>query len=86
MNTKLDTTVVILKLCCYVLIGAGASLASSLAQWSNSGEWPGKIQWIVIITGAAVGGATQVLSFLSSSFAKYNQTAATTPPVVDQKP
>ena len=79
MNTKLDAFVLGLKLLCYISIGAGASLATSLAQWSNSGEWPAKIQWIVIIAGAVVAGATQVLSFLSSSYATYKKTAATPP-------
>lgn len=86
MNTKMDTFVLLTKLSCYVFIGAGTPMISSLAQWANSGEWPEKIQWVVIITGACVGGATQVLSFLSSSYAKYNKTAGETPTVANTKP
>ena len=56
-----------------VATGAGANLATSLAQWANSGEWPAKIQWIVIIVGACVGAATNLLSFLSGSFSSYRE-------------
>jgi len=70
---KLDTGVIITKGVCYVVAGAGANLATSLAQWANSGEWPAKIQWIVIIVGACVGAATNMLSFLSGSFGSYRQ-------------
>lgn len=83
MNRPLDTAVLWIKLLCYMLIGAGTPLISSLAQWANSGEWPEKIQWVVIISGAIVGGATQMLSFLSSSYASYkagsNQPTETKP-------
>ena len=68
---KLDTAIIVTKGACYLLIGAGSNLATSLAQWANSGEWPARIQWIVIIVGATVGAATNLLSFLSSSWAKY---------------
>lgn len=71
MKKKVELFVLLTKLLCYTFIGAGTPMLSSLAQWANSGEWPEKIQWVVIIIGACVGGATQVLSFLSSSFAKY---------------
>lgn len=70
---KLDTAVVITKGLCYLAVGAGANLATSLAQWANSGQWPARIQWIVIIVGATVGAATQLLSFLSGSFTTYRQ-------------
>ena len=71
---KSDTFVLIGKLLCYVLIGGLTPLASSLAQWANDGSWPPRINWIIIVGGCVVGAATQVLSFLSSSYATYSQT------------
>jgi hypothetical protein len=71
---QLPKTVIITKAFCFVLIGALTPLAASLAQWANSGELPPKIVWIVIVAGCTVGGATQLLSFLSSSYSDYVQT------------
>ena len=71
MKTKLDTSVIIVKAFCYVLIGGLTPLGASLAQWANSGESPGRIVWITIIAGCIVGGATQLLSFLSGSYSDY---------------
>ena len=71
MNKTLE---VFLKLFAYICIGAGTSLGSSLAQWANSSEWPGKIQWIVIIVAACVAGSTQLLSFMSGTWKDYQAT------------
>jgi hypothetical protein len=71
---KIPTVVIIAKAFCFVLIGALTPLAASLAQWANSGELPPRIVWIVILSGCAVGGATQLLSFLSSAYSDYVQT------------
>ena len=68
---KPGTSVLIFKGFCFALIGAGTPLITNLSQWSNSGSWPERINWVVIIAGSAVGGATQLLSFLSESFAQY---------------
>lgn len=65
---------IIVKGICFVLIGALTPLGAALAQWANSGEWPNAVVWIVIIGGCVVGGATQLLSFLSSAYADYVQT------------
>lgn len=73
---KQDTAVLIVKGVCYTLIGGLTPFASSLSQWANDGAWPEKINWVVIISGALVGAATQLLSFLSSSYANYNQARA----------
>lgn len=70
---KLDIIEVTAKALCYVVIGAGANLATSLSQWANSGEWPDRINWVVIITSCSVGGATNLLSFLSNSYAGFKQ-------------
>lgn len=71
---RLPTAVIIAKAAAYVLIGALTPLAASLAQWANSGEQPNGVMWIVIVAGALVGGATQLLSFLSSAYSDYVQT------------
>lgn len=68
---KLETFVIIAKALCYIIIGSGTPMASSLAQWAGSGKWPDKINWVVIIFGGCVGGATQLLSFLSGSYSDY---------------
>lgn len=71
LQMKADTAIIILKASCYVLIGAGTPMAASLAQWGNSNQWPEKIQWVIILIGATVGGATQLLSYLSGSYSDY---------------
>lgn len=68
---KLDTAVLVTKGVLYMVIGAGTPMASSLAQWSNEKQWPDRIQWVIILTGAVVGGATQLLSYLSGSYSDY---------------
>lgn len=68
---KLESGVIIAKGSCYVIIGGLTPLASALAQWANSGEWPPRIVWVVIASGCIVGGATQLLSFLSGSYSDY---------------
>ena len=70
---KLDTTIIITKMICYAILGASANLATSLAQWANSGEWPAKIQWCVIVIGAFTAASANLLSFLSGSFSAYRE-------------
>lgn len=68
---KLETLVILAKMFCFIVIGAGTPTATALAQWANSGEWPQPIQWVLIAVGALVGGCTQLLSFLSNSYDAY---------------
>lgn len=68
---KKDTIVIILKAMCFLTIGGLTPLVSSLSQWAESGTWPKPINWIIIVAGCVLGAATQLLSFLSSSFAEY---------------
>lgn len=70
---KHDTFTLVLKGVCYVLIGAGTPMAASLAQWGDSGQMPPRIQWVIITIGAIVGGATQLLSYLSGSYSDWTQ-------------
>lgn len=70
---KLETAVIITKGLCYVTIGGLTPLSAALAQWANTGEWPPRIIWVVVLSGCIVGGATQLLSFLSGSFSNYKQ-------------
>lgn len=69
---KLDTGVVIFKALAHVLIGIFTPWSAALAQWINSGEWPGKIIWVgVILPASCVGGGSSLLAFLSGSFSTY---------------
>lgn len=69
---KLNTGIVIIKGLAFVTVGVGTSLATSLAQYVNTGEWPSRIAWWgVVIPACAVAAANSVLSFLSGSFAQY---------------
>lgn len=63
--------IVVVKGGCYMVIGGLMPLTTNLAQWANSGEWPSRINWVVIIAGCGVGAATQLLSFLSGSYSDY---------------
>lgn len=75
---KSDTIILWFKAFCYVVVGAGSAMITSLGQWANSGEWPNKINWVMIITGAAVGGASQLLSFFSSAWSDYRDARSQT--------
>lgn len=68
---KQDTLIVFTKGFCYMAIGGLTPLTTNLAQWANSGEWPSRINWVVILGGCGVGAATQLLSFLSGSYSDY---------------
>lgn len=68
---KAGTIEVVVKGVCYVLIGGLANFGSSLSQWANSGEWPGRINWVVIIGSCVLGAATQLLAYMSGSYSTY---------------
>lgn len=76
---KLDTAAIIAKAGCFLVIGFFTPLVTGLAQWANSGEWPGKIVWVVIGGSCCIGGATQLLSFLSNSYSEYAKTRTQQP-------
>lgn len=87
---KLETVVIIFKAFCFVVIGGLTPLGTALGQWANEGTWPPRINWVVILSGCAVGGATQLLSFLSQSFgdwkAQRNVDAGGTAPQITKQP
>lgn len=68
---KVETTVLLAKGVCYGAIGGLTPMATGLAQWADTGEWPPLINWVVIGAGCVVGAATQVLSFLSQSYGNW---------------
>jgi hypothetical protein len=68
---KSQDVIIIFKATCYVAIGFCGAMCSGLSQWSNDGSWPGTVNWIVILGAASVAGATQLLGFLSGSYADY---------------
>lgn len=71
---KLSTGVILTKGMCYVTIGVFTPWAAGLAQWIGSGEMPGTIIWIgVILPASALGGAGQLLGFLSSAYGDYRK-------------
>lgn len=75
------TAVIILKAACFVTVGFGTSLVNSLAQWADTGDWPPRINWVIVMVSGAVAAATQLLAFLSDSYAKYsNEQQKQTPP------
>ena len=76
---KLATLVIATKGACYLIIGIATPLAASLAQWANSGTWPERIVWMgVVLPACLIGGATQLLAFLSKSFGSYQEERSNT--------
>lgn len=71
MKLDRDTAIIIAKCLCFVTIGFFTPLTVGLAQWANTGEWPGKIIWVVTGASCFVGAASQLLSFLSGSYSDY---------------
>jgi hypothetical protein len=68
---KPDTTVMVLKGACYVLIGFFTPLTVGLAQWANSDQWPSRLIWIIMGASCMVGAASQLLSYLSGSYSDF---------------
>ncbi len=68
---SLDTKIILSKGIAYVLIGFFSPWAAALAQWLGTGEWPPAIAWVVIIAASVIGGATQWLSFCSTTWSEY---------------
>ena len=68
---SLDAVVVSAKAWCFITIGFFTPLTVGLAQWANSGQWPGAIIWVITGASCMVGAASQLLSFLSGSYSDY---------------
>jgi hypothetical protein len=91
---KIETAVIGTKGLCFTLIGMLTPLTVGLAQWANTGEWPSPIIWIITGASCGVGGATQLLAFLSQSFGDYKAQlrtdagvpAAVVPPFIPPAP
>lgn len=65
---KQETAVLLVKGSCYVVIGGLGPLVSGLGQWTETGDWPPGINWVVILAGCFIGAATQLLAFFSQSY------------------
>lgn len=79
-----DTAIITTKGICYWLIGTFTPWGAALAQWANSGESPSMIVWLgIILPLSIVGGATQLLSFLSGSYGEYRKSKESIKAVID---
>lgn len=71
---RLDTFIIITKGLAHVMVGIFTPWMGALAQWINSGEWPGRIVWIGVILPLSVLGAGNAwISFTSGSWREYQQ-------------
>ncbi len=68
---RLDSGILVTKGACFCIAAVSLQLGQALAQWSNSGEWPSRLQWIIVVAGCAGAGANAILSFLSGSYADF---------------
>ena len=68
---KLETAVIGTKGLCFLAIGFFTPMTVGLAQWANTGEWPSRIIWVIMLASCCVGAASQMLAFLSQSFGDY---------------
>lgn len=68
---KLDTVILSTKGLCFLVAAVALQLAQALSQWENSGKWPTRLQWIIVIALCAAAGANAILSFLSGSYSDY---------------
>jgi len=87
---KLDTFIILSKGAAYVLTGFFSPWTAALAQWNNSGEWPPRISWVIILAVSVCGAASAWLAFCSGAWKDYetqkaaNETGQTQ--VVEVKP
>lgn len=73
-SQTLDTVIILTKGIAFICIGVFTPWTAALAQWINSGEWPGRIIWIgIILPASVIGGATQWVSFTSGAWMEYRQ-------------
>lgn len=72
-DMKLDTFIIMSKGVAYVLTGFFAPWSAALAQWVNSGDWPPRIAWVVLVTVSIGSGASAWLAFCSGSWQEYHQ-------------
>ena len=74
MNMRGDTFVLVMKGIAFTGIGALTPLGVSIAQWAGSNQWPPTICWVAMLIGAATGGFTGLLGFLSNTFGDWKAT------------
>lgn len=74
---KLDTFIIMSKGAAYTLTGFFAPWSAALAQWCNSGEWPPRIAWVVLITVSIGSACSAWLAFCSGSWKEYHCTKST---------
>lgn len=82
---KADSVAVFLKGVGFIGGAIAAQLAGSLAQWANSGTWPDRINWILIITLAVLQGCNSMVTFASGAWSNWRD-AARKVNAVDNKP
>lgn len=69
---KFNNALILAKGATFFIIGVFTPWSAALAQWIGTGEWPPGIVWIgVILPASAIGGASQLQAFLSTSWASY---------------
>ena len=75
---KLDTFIVVSKCAAFVAGGFCVNLVTSLGQWTNSGQAPSKLEWVVIILGASGSALISYVTFTSTAVADYQRKLALT--------
>lgn len=68
-----DGKIITTKAVCSVVIGVTFTLGSGLAQWVDSGQTPGTIAWIIIISTCLGNGASKLTDFLSSAYSNFRE-------------
>ena len=70
---KQDTFILVSKCFAFVAGGFCVNIATSMGQWANSGEWPSRSAWVVIIAGALGSAFLAYVTFLSTSYSDYQR-------------
>lgn len=68
---KTDTKVMVFTAMVLIYGQTAINLATSLAQWANTHEWPDGINWMVILLGASGSACMSYVTFKNKTFADW---------------
>lgn len=71
---KTDTKIMFFTAACLIYAQTAINLATSLAQWANTHEWPDGINWLVILLGASGSAFMSWVTFKNRAWADWMET------------
>lgn len=70
---KSDTVTMVIKGIGFVGGAIATQYVNAIAQWANTGDWPARINWHVIIGSTVAAGFIALGGFMSGSYADWKK-------------